>query len=329
VGSSALTGRAPSLLADVGGTHARFVLHENGQLRDAQTITCASHASLEAAITQYLQQHSIAQVKQAAIAVAGPVLDGEVTLTNLGWKVTTAHLAQACGMPSTSDVSLINDFQALALALDRLPAHELRHLGGSQHMQQGNLAVIGPGTGLGAAGLLRQGKHSRAIVGEGGHMSASAANEREWRILQYYFSQSLNHVSWERLLSGTGLPGLHAAVCAVDGYQVQTLTPEQIGTLAKEGADESCVATIDTFSALLGAFAGDVALVMGATGGVFLAGGIIPKLGKAFSVAKFRARFMAKGRFEPYLAPIGLYLIESAYPAFAGLSSLLAENTPA
>jgi glucokinase len=324
--SSDWASHLPDLLADVGGTNARFVLHENGVLREAQTLACASQPSLEAALRQYLAQHGLSQVRKAAIALAGPVKEGEVTLTNLGWHVTAAKVAAACGIAHERDVSLINDFEAIALSLDQLPASELRHLGGGSLLAQGNLAVIGPGTGLGAAGLLRVRGHTSAIVGEGGHMTASPGNEREWRILTHYATQGYAHVSWERLLSGSGLPALHAAVCAVDGYALRELSAEQIGTFAKEGSDDSCMATIDTFSALLGSFAGDVALAMGASGGVFLAGGIIAKLGKAFSVEKFRAHFIHKGRFESYLAPIGIFLIASPYPAFAGLGSLVRER---
>jgi glucokinase len=160
-------------------------------------------------------------------------------------------------------------------------------------------------------------------VGEGGHMSASAANAREWKIIQHIYDGGATHVSWERLLSGYGLPTLHAAVCAVDGLSTQALTAEQIGTLAKSGEDEGCVATVHTFSALLGSFAADMALAFGATGGAFIAGGIVPKLGQAFSVASFRERFEAKGRFKAYLSPIPTYLIKSPYPAFLGLASLV------
>ncbi len=313
-----------ALLADVGGTNARFVLLRNGHLDSAMTLDCASYPSLEETILAYLKSLGLTRVDKAAIAVAGPVVNQEVVLTNLGWKLTAANLAGVCGIDRLDDVWLLNDFHALALSLDHLPASDLRWLGGdSQGIASGNLAVIGPGTGLGTAGLVRDGLQTRAIVGEGGHMSASAANEREWHIIRHYFSTGLRHVSWERLISGSGLPGLHAAVCAVDGFKPQPLSAEQIGTHARNRSDESCVVTIDTFSAMLGSFAGSVALVFGATGGVFLAGGILPKLGTAFSVERFRASFTNKGRFEPYLAPINTYLIESPYPAFIGLNSLV------
>lgn len=313
-----------ALLGDIGGTSARLVIKQGDRYEHAQTIDCAAHDSLEATIATYLKAIGIRSLARAAIAVAGPVKNGQAMLTNLGWKVSTSSLATSCGIENPKHVSLINDFEALALALDRLPAHELHWIGDVRTLSAGNLAVVGPGTGLGAAGLIRNDAgQSIPVVGEGGHMTASASNRREWQIIDHLHQQGAPHVSWERLISGTGLPSLHYAVCTIDGYKHETLSAEQIGVRAKEGSDASCAATTTVFSEMLGSFAGNVALTYGAIGGVFIAGGIVSKLGAAFDAKSFRARFVAKGRFEPYLAAIGTCIIQSTYPAFAGLSKLV------
>jgi glucokinase len=314
-----------ALLADVGGTSARFTLYEAGEFRHTTTIDCANFASLESAIADFLKKHNITHLERAAVAVAGPVLEGRVILTNLKWTVSRASIASAVGSNSADSIHLVNDFHALALSLGQLPKDELVFLGGaSAQNATGNMVVVGPGTGLGAAGLVRHETCNEAVVGEGGHMSASAYNAREWKIIQHIYDGGASHVSWERLLSGYGLPSLHAAICAVDGLSYQPLNAEQIGTHAKNDTDSGCASTIKTFSAMLGSFAGDMALAFGATGGVFIAGGIVPKLEHAFSVTDFRERFEAKGRFKAYLSPIPAYLIKSKYPAFVGLASLVA-----
>jgi glucokinase len=224
-------------------------------------------------------------------------------------------------------VLLLNDFEALALALPSLSDADVEWIGTPRPDRTLPMAVIGPGTGLGVSSCVPVGAGWVAIAAEGGHVTAPAADDFEADVLRAMRREHA-HVSAERALSGIGLPTLHRAVSSVRGAAVETLAAEEITRRAIDEGNADCRATLDTFCAMLGTFAGNVALTVGARGGVYIAGGIAQKLGADLLGARFRARFEAKGRFSDYLARIATGLITARHAALAGAAQALVQ-TPA
>jgi glucokinase len=324
---SAAVADYPWLVADIGGTNARFalVLEAEGAVTDVMSMRCTDYPSAADAAQAYLAQVGARHGRElrpavAGFAVATAIRGDTVTLTNSPWTICAPATAQALG---ARELHLFNDFEALALALPRLVPADLYPLqAGGEALPNRHLpmTVIGPGTGLGVATCVPVGgNHWVPLPGEGGHVTISAADDFEAEVLRVLRAQH-GHVSAERVLSGIGLPDLHRAVTIVRGSTPPPapLTPEQIATAALAGSDANCVTTLDTFAAMLGSFAGNVALTVGARGGVFVAGGIAQKLGPFLQASRFRARFEDKGRFRSYLAPIATNLITFAHAALAG-----------
>jgi glucokinase len=219
---------------------------------------------------------------------------------------------------------VINDFSALALALPDLSAAELRPIGGGAPVPGAPKAVLGPGTGLGVAGLVPARGAWLPLAGEGGHVDFAPGDEREVEILRR-LKRRWDHVSVERLLSGPGLVSLYQTLAELEagGEVSEAPTPEAVVEAARAAEDGMAGAALRTFCAVLGAVAGDLALTLGALGGVYLAGGIVPRLGAAFDEAGFRRRFEAKGRFADYLARIPVYVVMAPHPALRGLARCL------
>ena len=238
--------------------------------------------------------------RAAALAVATALAGDRVALTNSGWDFSRRELQHALGLEA---LLLLNDFEALAMSLPRLQGAQVRSFGpaplpaADAAAATGTRAVVGPGTGLGVAGLVHGPQGWVAVPGEGGHASLAATDDFEAALLAAAWREHA-HVSAERLLSGIGLPVLHAAVARVLGQPAEALSADQIVERGLSGADAVASRTLDAFCALLGGFAGNVALVLGARGGVYIGGGIVPRLGERFFASRFRERFEAKGRFR-------------------------------
>jgi glucokinase len=317
--------RFPWLVADIGGTNARFglVRDDSRAITDIRKLKGADHASLQDAALAYLQEVG-ARVHRAALALATPVHTDPVKLTNSDWVVSRAEMAAALKLER---VLLLNDFEALALSLPSLRIDgDVRLFGRGRPDQALPMAVVGPGTGLGVAGCIANDNGWTALAAEGGHVTVAPADAFEDALL-HQLRGEYAHVSAERLLSGTGLPTLHRAVCVVRGAQAQTLTPQQITQRALESGDALALATLDTFCAMLGTFAGNVALTLGARGGVYLAGGIAQQLGDHLVASRFRERFEAKGRFRGYMSGIATGLIIAPHAALAGAATALVQST--
>lgn len=306
------------LVGDIGGTNARFGLVAGGVVRDVQALRVADHAQAGDALALYLQQLGAPRIVRAALAIAGSVAGDRVRLTNGGWDFSLAQLKRQL---ATTEIRLLNDFEALAWALPHLTDDALVHLGGGSVDPRLPMAVLGPGTGLGVAGCVPD----RAggwipLATEGGHVTLAPADEFESEILRVVRAD-LPHVSAERLVSGIGLPRLHAAIATVRGQPHEVLTPEDITGRALAQSDALCVATLDSFCALLGSIAGNLALTLGARGGVFVAGGIAQRLRDVLPASRFRQRFEAKGRFAAYLAPVATELIIAEHAALVGCAA--------
>jgi glucokinase len=324
----------PWLLADIGGTNARFGWLASGceTVAHVQTLPTARYADPAAAARHYLDglaQHLGAgwqRPRAAALAVATAVAGDRVSLTNSGWAFSCAATQAALGL---DELAVLNDFEALALSLPHLQPQQVQRVGPVRQGQDGAaMAVIGPGTGLGVAGIMHAGDRWVALPGEGGHSSLSAADDYEAALMAAVRREHA-HVSAERLLSGIGLPVLHQAVATVAGQVAPVLTAEQIVERGLAGSDALCVQALDSFCALLGSFAGNVALMLGARGGVFIGGGIVPRLGERFGTSRFRERFEAKGRFADYLAAIPTAVITDTLVALRGCAVALEQRAAA
>jgi glucokinase len=324
----------PWLLADIGGTNARFgwLAPDAFEVTHVQTLPAAAHAGPAAAARAYLLALSqrLGAGYQApgagAFAVATAVRGDHISLTNSGWAFSRQATQAELGL---RQLVMLNDFEALALSLPRLSSTQWRAIGPPCAAASGAaMAVIGPGTGLGVAGIMPTVNGWVALPGEGGHASLSAADDFESALLSAV-RRDFAHVSAERLLSGIGLPVLHQAVASVRGETAAALCAEEVVERGLSGQDPVCGQALDSFCALLGSFAGNVALVLGARGGVYIGGGIVPRLGERFFESRFRQRFEAKGRFQDYLRAIPTALITDTLVALTGAAVALEQHASA
>jgi glucokinase len=316
--SQKITPIYPRLLADIGGTNARFALETaERQFEAVSVLACADYASLPDAIRSYLGSAAVnqMQIRHAAIAIANPI-DGDcVRMTNHHWSFSISVVRAQLDL---SSLLVINDFTALAMALPYLDASQLQKIGGGQDVPGTAIGLIGAGTGLGVSGIIPAGNSWAPLSSEGGHASFAPTNREEMHILETLWQQ-YEHVSAERLLSGKGLE----LICnAISG---KTLEAADITRRALDGSCADCLRTVEHFCSILGSVAGNVALTLGATGGMYIGGGIVPRLGRLFATSAFRQRFEAKGRLSGFLAQIPTYLITEEYPAFLGVSAMLAD----
>ncbi|MEP6875725.1 MAG: glucokinase [Burkholderiales bacterium] len=313
------------LLGDVGGTNARFAWQESGgaPLRDIATLPTADHATLADAITAYLKGIGRPAPPWCAIGIANPITGDHIQMTNCHWAFSISAMQTALGLER---LILINDFTALALALPDLAPGELRQIGGGAGVAGAPFALIGPGTGLGVSGLIPGDAPGRwlPLQGEGGHVTLAASNAREAAVLQLLREQ-YGHASAERAISGQGLEVLYATVCKLDAITgAMPLSASEVSQRALADRDAQCVEALDLFCGFLGNVAGNLALTLGAVGGVYIGGGIVPRLGDAFARSRFRACFEDKGRFRNYLAAIPAYVIHTGVsPALLGAARAL------
>ncbi|QCP14564.1 glucokinase [Pseudoduganella umbonata] len=318
----------PRLLADVGGTNARFALElAPGNIGYVHVLPCAAYATLAAALRAYLGLPDVAAVapvvRHGAIAIANPVAGDVVRMTNHHWQFSIAQLREECGFEV---LAVVNDFTALARALPYLDLGEEKRQVGGRGAEPGTpLAVIGPGTGLGVSALIPTAAGWTALQSEGGHASFSPINETEVEILRFA-RREFGHVSAERLISGSGIELVYRALADLHGVPAEPLSAADVTLRALRGNCLLCDETIESFCGMLGTVAGNLAVTLGARGGVYIGGGIVPKLGERFDRSLFRARFEGKGRFNAYLSAIPTYVITAGYPAFAGVSAILAER---
>ncbi len=318
---------APRLLADVGGTNARFAWQAaaGATIEDQITLPCADHLSIEAAIRAYLGRIDRPRPRDCAIAIANPVHGDRVQMTNHHWSFSISELQQSLGFER---LRVLNDFTALALALPGLAPEQLVQVGGSHALPGTAIGLLGPGTGLGVSGLVPNGRDGwLPLQGEGGHVSLAPTTPREQAVVEF-LTQRYGHASAERAVSGMGLVDIHRALCLAD----QILPPEgweaaQVSSAALSGQDGRCAEALAMMCAFLGSVAGNLALTLGAKGGIYIGGGIVPRLGEWFLRSPFRARFEAKGRFQPYLAEIPVWVINASQsPALAGAAAALDQD---
>lgn len=319
------------LVADIGGTHARFALAQaDGTLRTPVVMQTRDFTDFPQALSAFIDKHANGTIAGAAICGAGPVSDGIIAMTNCPWVIDRREIASKCSIPH---LRIINDFTAIAHALPHLGTADLEQIGGGTPDPAAPAGVLGAGTGLGVSGLVRDKQTAIALSGEGGHVGLSPHTKRELEIFGHLLAER-GRVSAEAILSGPGIAALYQILARLDGaagtvplnavpLNAAPLNASEITRRAADDKDARAVETLDLFSGWLGAVAGDLALTLGAAGGIYLAGGIAGRLGPLFNRTLFRQRFEAKGRFESYMAAIPCYLITRDNPALIGLAALL------
>jgi len=312
----------PRLIGDIGATHARWgwQAHAGAPIKQVQVRPCAASASLQASALEYLATHGLGRPCASAIGIATPVTGDEVRMTNHPWRFSIKELERALGVDRCL---VINDFTALAMALPVLGPRDLRAVGGGRSVAGAPFGLLGPGTGLGVSGMLPlPGGQFLPLSGEGGHVTLAATDEWEAAVVAL-LRQRFGHVSAERVLSGAGLVNLYDALSTLEGPRPRELQPHQVTQAAIDGSDRCCVQALRLFARFLGNVAGNLALTLGARGGVYVGGGIVPSLGAAFDGEAFRAGFEDKGRFAGYLADVPTWVITAPTPALLGAARAL------
>lgn len=316
--------RITCLVGDIGGTNARFAVAEisSSQIRlhHPASVRCADFHGAEPAIADYLNRSGLDRPRSAVIAMAGPVTAGEAATTNGAWRLSETSLRDE----GFELARLINDYAALAFAAGRLGDEDLATIGPHVSGEPGHtLAVVGAGTGFGVSGLARDGRTETPVVTEGGHAGFAPGDEVEVEVLEALLER-YSRVSVERILSGPGLADLHWALGRIRGWPGEPLEAPAIVARGSVG-DERCRETLERFCAIYGAVAGDIALAFGARGGVFIAGGIAPRILSVLQAGAFRARFEAKGRMSGYMAGIPTRAVTHPYAALVGAAAACPE----
>jgi glucokinase len=253
---------------------------------------------------------------------AHPISGDMIRMTNRDWQFSTDEVRRGLGL---STLLIVNDFTALAMSLPGLSGQDLMQVGGGEPAANAVIGVLGPGTGLGVSGMIPTIDGFVTLGSEGGHASFAPADEREFAVLQFAWKE-WQHVSNERLISGPGMEIIYRALAQRNGVTAASRTSPDIITGALDEHDALCLETLECFSGMLGGAAANLAVTLGAFGGVFIGGGIVPRMAEWFASSPFRARFEAKGRFTGYLAQIPTYVIMTPNPAFYGVATILSEH---
>ncbi|TRZ94160.1 MAG: glucokinase [Rhodocyclaceae bacterium] len=329
----------PILVGDIGGTNARFALVDGANRADPALFEIRRYAvaqfdSLAAAIRHYLLEAGAAVTpRRAVLGVAAPVKGDRIAITNNPWTFSIVELREALRLDA---INVINDFAANSMSLPLLKPRDVLTIGATGGAAIGNAgisdqdrtyAIIGPGTGLGVGALLLRGGHAIPVESEGGHASFAPEDAYEFAILESA-RKHFERVSYERLICGPGLMNLYRAVCDVDGVAPTAQTPEQVTALAGENRDEVHGRTLSLFCGILGACAGDVALIFGAWDGVYLAGGMLPTLMPWLAKGDFRRRFEAKGRFRRAMQGVPTLAVLHPDLGLLGAAAQAVANSP-
>ena len=305
-----------ALIADIGGTNARFGIVDKSGLHDLVYLECRNYTGPTEAAQAYLEQIGVKRPAVGAFAVAGPAEDDLVGFTSIPWAFRKSKLQQEMGFEK---LDVMNDFEAVSMAIPGISPDLLHHIGGGEPIEHRAKGVIGPGTGLGVGSLCWTGNRYVAQPGEGGHVTMPAVTEREFALFQQ-LRVKYHHISAERVCSGKGLENLYNAIRAQDGkYDKPDLDPPAISMKAIKGECEVCVEALDLMLGFLGRVTGNLALTLNAQGGMYIAGGIPTKLGDYFFQSRFLEEFQAKGRLKDLMTKIPVYLIKHDAIGLLGL----------
>ena len=313
----------PRLLADIGATHARFALETApGVLRSVRVLKCDDFTGIVPLLHSYLADHKNIRLNHAAFALANPISGDTIRMTNRDWTFSTDEVRRELKL---NTLLIVNDFTALAMSLPGLSGADLMQVGGGAPASNAVIGVLGPGTGLGVSGVIPTVDGLVTLGSEGGHVNFAPADEREFAILQFAWKE-WPHVSNERLISGPGMEIIYRALAERNGEKVSPRGSPDIVKGALDDNDPLCLEVLECFCSMLGGAAANLAVTLGAFGGIFIGGGIVPRMAELFAKSGFRARFEAKGRFTGYLSEIPTYVIMTPNPAFYGVATILSEH---
>lgn len=319
------------LVADIGGTNGRFGLvnactHGKGYNAENQiSLPSGDYATLADMIRDYVKQAGVAMPKFGCLAIAGPIQDGHVKVTNLNWEFSISKLRDELNMQA---LDVINDFSALAYATPHLQAGDIKTLYNKDSNPYAPIGVMGPGTGFGAALLAPVSSGWKIIPTEGGHCSFAPTTDTEIAILQE-MRKRFDHVSIEHLLSGQGLVSIYQSLAAIAGKQAEDLKPSDVSIRGMKHQDPLCEQALQTFCAILGSVAGDKALSWGAMGGIYLGGGIVPKIADYLPQTDFIKRYLHKGIMRGYVEDIPVHMVTNDKAALIGSAAWLVDTTQA
>jgi glucokinase len=311
------------LLADIGGTHARFTLETAHHVFSAvRVLKCEDYSGIVPLLRAYLDEFKDVKISHAALAIANPIDGDLVKMTNRDWSFSIEDVRRELGLHT---LLVVNDFTALAMSLPSLGSNDRTQIGGGSPTAKSVIGVVGPGTGLGVSGLIPTSDGFITLGSEGGHVNFAPFDEREYDILKYAWKE-WSHVSAERIITGPGMELVYRALAERQGVKREPRLAQEIlhGALAEK--DALCEETLECFCGMLGSFSANLAVTLGAFGGIYIGGGIVRRMGDWFATSPFRERFEAKGRFASYVAQIPTYVITAPYPAFYGVSVILSEH---
>ncbi|WP_440053322.1 glucokinase [Pseudoalteromonas sp. T1lg65] len=320
----------PMVVADIGGTNARFAVitafdsnTNHFHIAHQATYPSADFQSFEMAIAKFLEELPITKPQRACLAVAGPIKAQQVHLTNLGWHFSIAELQSQFGFET---LSVINDFAAFAYAAPYLDETQNQLIKSGQAEPNSNMGVMGPGTGFGAACLARDINGSAVMSCEAGHITLAPVTDMDKELLSVLRANT-GHVSVETVFSGPGIARLYKAMAIIQGKQPHDLTAAQISALATEC--NICNATLNQFCDWMGSVAGDLALTFGALGGVYIGGGILPRMKDRLLGSRFVERFTDKGIMSQYVGQIPVTLVVQDNIPLIGAAACLHERRQA
>lgn len=309
----------PILVGDIGGTNARFALlvDSHAEPKEFPVVQTADYATIDDAIEQTVLNHTSIRPRSAILAVAGPVDGDEIDLTNCDWVVRPKQMIANLGF---EDVTVLNDFEAQALAVVSIDKDYLHQIGGNDEEIVATRVVLGPGTGLGVAGLVRTSKAWVPVPGEGGHIDIGPRSARDYEVFPHIETIE-GRVAAEQILCGRGLRNLYLAICAADKVTPVLDTPPEITAAGLNRSNAQAVETLELFVTYLGRIAGDLALVFKAHGGVYLSGGIPQRILSALQAGSFRAAFEDKAPHSHFMREIPVRVVVHPLAALSGLSA--------
>jgi glucokinase len=311
-----------SFVADVGGTNIRLAQVSDGKLSEVKKYLCSDFSTISDAIQSYFADYPQLDFVAGCLGVACPTSDDFISMTNNHWEFSIEKLKDSLGL---SWLGVINDFTAVAHALPVLTNQQKEQVGHGKSVPHDNIAVFGPGTGLGVKHLTYCDKGWLALDGEGGHVDFAAVDDFDIAILQF-LSRKYGHASAEEVMSGRGLVQVYQALAEHKKLPAVFDEASDITDRALDGSCELCLATLNQFCRIMGSFAGNLALNMGTRGGVYIGGGIAPRFINFLKNSDFRNRFEAKGRFRDYVAGIPTYIITEPDHGLIGAMAYLEQN---
>jgi glucokinase len=316
---------AINLVADIGGTNIRFgLVDDNGITNNIKTYQCDKYNSLADVIREYLAFHDCEGKNiNACLAIACPVETDQITMTNLPWTFYQSALKHELNI---NQLYLINDYTAIAHAVPLLTDAQKVQIGEGQAIADKPISICGPGTGLGVANLIPTKDGWCCLGGEGGHVDFAPIDSDEIKILSYLLEVKQHRISYEQLLCGKGLEQIYQALLSIENHPKNELTAEQISAKAIDGSCALCEKSLTQFCNTLGSFAGNLALTLGCFGGVYIAGGIVPRFISFIQKSDFRQRFDAKGRLSSFINNIPTYVITEAQPGLIGASAYIRQQ---